>query len=193
MRTNILLPLFLSVLFVFSCKNDDDSVNTTDNTNQTDTIEVTVIDTLKPFGIEEGCLLSVSIDSAEILWNRAVQEHNGNYIYYNYNFLFCCDVILEEVTVENNFVTRTVDQYNDNTYNQVSQSINYESYESAYDQIYDRCRGLEREADSLNTEFELSYSPDGVICNCSYYDENITCPDCDPIIREETNSFKWTD
>ena len=94
MQTQTILVIVFSALLIFSCKKDDESVSTSMVIGEVkdDTSQVDPIKPLESFGVENGCLLSVSIDSAELLWNNAVDEHGGNYVYQVRNAILCCDV-----------------------------------------------------------------------------------------------------
>ncbi len=112
MQTQTILAIVFSALLIFSCRKDDESVENSmvigevkDDTSQVDTITP-----LEPSGVENGCLLSGSIDSAELLWNNAVDERGGNYVYQVRNAVFCCDVYTTEFKVESNIIVKSTYQ-----------------------------------------------------------------------------------
>ena len=151
------------------------------------------------FGLENGCLLSASIDSAELLWDDALDKYGGNYIYGYYEsgwYMYDDWEYRYFATVQGNMIVQSTRQ---DTWNgETTEQISFEERTSTFNQIFDRCRNVKKEADSLNYEYQLSYSSDGVVCKCGYQipDSLITCTDACPTfvgIESGPSSFKWTE
>ena len=201
MQTQTILAIVFSALFIFSCKKDDESVDTSMIIGEVknDTSQVDTIKPLESFGVENGCLLSASIDSAELLWDDALDEYGGNYIYGFYTsgwYMYDDWASRYFATVQDNMIVQSIRQ---DTWNgETTEQISFEERTSTFNQVFNTCRNVKKEADSLGLEFTLSYSKDGVICECWYQlpDSLISCTDlCDGLegIKHQNLSFKWTE